>query len=38
LRDGGDPAELDSKTASGELLDIALRRKDYAQWQQDYLQ
>ena len=38
LRDGGDPAELDSKTASGELLDIALRRKDYAQWQNDYLQ
>jgi hypothetical protein len=38
LRDGGDPADLKTKTASDELLDIALRQKDYAQWQKDYLQ
>lgn len=38
LREGGDPAELKSKTASDDLLDLALRLKDYAQWQNDYLQ
>ncbi len=38
LREGGDPAELKTKTASDDLLDIALRLKDYEQWQHDYLQ
>ena len=38
LRDGGSPADLSDKTASNELLDIALKRKDYTRWQHDYLQ
>jgi hypothetical protein len=38
LREGGDPAALQDKTASNDLLDTALRLKDYAQWQHDYLQ
>lgn len=38
LREGGDPADLKGKTASDDLLDVALRLKDYAQWQNDYLQ
>lgn len=37
LRDGGDVAALDDKVASGELLDVALKRPDYARWQQAYL-
>ncbi len=38
LREGGDPAGLKTQTASDGLLDIALRLKDYDQWQKDYLQ
>jgi carboxyvinyl-carboxyphosphonate phosphorylmutase len=38
LRDGGSPADLSDKTASAELLDIAMRRPDYARWQREYLQ
>ncbi|HEY7711409.1 MAG TPA: isocitrate lyase/phosphoenolpyruvate mutase family protein, partial [Candidatus Entotheonella sp.] len=38
LRDGGSPADLSDKTASAELLDIAMKRPDYARWQRDYLQ
>jgi carboxyvinyl-carboxyphosphonate phosphorylmutase len=38
LRDGGSPAALSDTTASGELLDIAMKRPDYARWQRDYLQ
>ena len=37
LRDGGSPAALSDKTASDELLDIALKRKDYSRMQDDYL-
>lgn len=37
LRDGGAPAALNDKVASDELLNIALKRQDYARWQQDYL-
>lgn len=38
LRDGGSPADLRDKTASAELLDIAMKRPDYARWQREYLQ
>jgi carboxyvinyl-carboxyphosphonate phosphorylmutase len=37
LRDGGSTAALKDKVASDELLDIALRQKDYKRWQGDYL-
>lgn len=37
LRDGGAPSDLDDKVASGDLLDIAMKRKEYASWQRDYL-
>lgn len=38
LRDGGDPAGLDDRVASGALLDIALKRPEYTRWQEEYLQ
>lgn len=38
LRDGGDPAALHNRVASDALLDIALKRLDYARWQREYLQ
>ncbi len=38
LRDGGSPADLGDKVASDDLLNIALKRGDYARWQGDYLQ
>ncbi len=38
LRDGGDPAGLDDRVASGALLDIALKRPEYTRWQGEYLQ
>jgi carboxyvinyl-carboxyphosphonate phosphorylmutase len=38
LRDGGDPAGLNDRVASGELLDIALKRPEYTRWQGEYLQ
>lgn len=37
LRDGGSTGALKDKVASEELLDIALRQKDYKRWQGDYL-
>ena len=37
LKDGGPVADLGDKTASAELLNVALKRDDYARWQQDYL-
>lgn len=37
LRDGGSPGDLKDKVAAGELLDVALRQKDYTRWQQEYL-
>ena len=37
LRDGGTTAALKDKVASEELLDVALRQKDYKRWQDDYL-
>ena len=37
LRDGGDPAGLDDRVASGALLDIALKRPEYTRWQEEYL-
>lgn len=37
LRDGGSPAALRERLASGELLDVALRRPDYRRWQREYL-
>jgi carboxyvinyl-carboxyphosphonate phosphorylmutase len=37
LREGGSTAALKDKVASDELLDIALRQKDYKRWQGDYL-
>lgn len=37
LRDGGDPAALNDKVASKELLNIALQQNAYGRWQQDYL-
>lgn len=37
LRDGGATADLSDKTASQELLDIALRQNDYARMQENYL-
>ncbi len=37
LRDGGTTAALKDKVASEELLDVALRQKDYKRWQEDYL-
>ena len=38
LREGGSTAALDDKVASGDLLDIALKQKDYTGWRQEYLQ
>ena len=37
LKEGGAPADLRDKVASGDLLNIALRQNDYARWQQEYL-
>ena len=37
LRDGGTTAALKDKVASEELLDVALRQKDYKRWQDEYL-
>ena len=37
LRDGGAPAGLRDRVASGELLNIALKQDDYKRWQGDYL-
>lgn len=37
LREGGSTAALKDKVASEELLDIALRQKDYKRWQGEYL-
>ena len=37
LRDGGAPSDLGDRTASGELLDVAMKLKDYDRWQSDYL-
>jgi carboxyvinyl-carboxyphosphonate phosphorylmutase len=37
LRDGGSTAALKDKVAGEELLDIALKRKDYKRWQSEYL-
>ena len=37
LRDGGSTGALKDKVADEELLDIALKRKDYKRWQGEYL-
>jgi carboxyvinyl-carboxyphosphonate phosphorylmutase len=37
LRDGGAPTALRDAVASDAVLDIALKRGDYARWQEDYL-
>jgi len=37
LRDGGATGALKDKVAGEDLLDIALKRKDYKRWQGDYL-
>lgn len=37
LREGGSTAALKDKVASEELLDVALRQKDYKRWQGEYL-
>lgn len=37
LREGGSIAALKDKVAGEELLDIALKRKDYKRWQSEYL-
>jgi carboxyvinyl-carboxyphosphonate phosphorylmutase len=37
LKEGGAPADLRDKVATGDLLNIALRQNDYARWQQEYL-
>jgi carboxyvinyl-carboxyphosphonate phosphorylmutase len=37
LREGGSTAALKDKVASEELLDIALKQKDYKRWQVEYL-
>lgn len=37
LREGGTTAALKDKVASEELLDVALRQKDYKRWQGEYL-
>ena len=37
LREGGSTEALKDKVASGELLDIALRQKDYKRWQDEFL-
>ena len=37
LRDGGAPSGLKDQVASDELLNIAMKRNDYKQWQGDYL-
>ena len=37
LREGGSTAALKDKVASEELLDVALRQKDYKRWQSEYL-
>jgi carboxyvinyl-carboxyphosphonate phosphorylmutase len=37
LRDGGATADLRNAVASDDILDIALKRGDYARWQKDYL-
>jgi carboxyvinyl-carboxyphosphonate phosphorylmutase len=37
LREGGSTAALKDKVAGEELLDIALKRKDYKRWQGEYL-
>ena len=37
LREGGATAALKDKVASDELLDVALRQKDYKRWQSEYL-
>ena len=37
LKEGGDPADLEERAASDDLLAAAQRRSDYACWHQDYL-
>jgi carboxyvinyl-carboxyphosphonate phosphorylmutase len=37
LREGGSTAALKDRVASEELLDVALRQKDYKRWQGEYL-
>jgi carboxyvinyl-carboxyphosphonate phosphorylmutase len=37
LREGGSTAALKDRVASEELLDVALRQKDYKRWQVEYL-
>jgi len=37
LRDGGAPADLRDRVASGDLLNIAMKQNDYKRWQQEYL-
>ncbi|MGQ4808460.1 Oxaloacetate decarboxylase [Candidatus Entotheonellaceae bacterium PAL068K] len=37
LRDGGDPSALSDRVAPDDLLNLALKRDDYARWQRDYL-
>lgn len=37
LHDGGDPRELEAKAATDAQIDIALRRKHYAQAQEEFL-
>ncbi|MFQ5851881.1 MAG: oxaloacetate decarboxylase [Candidatus Binatia bacterium] len=37
LREGGSPAALKEKTASDDLMSLALREANYARWKRDYL-
>ena len=37
LREGGSTGALKDKVAAEELLDVALRQKDYKRWQSEYL-